>query len=72
MTNLNFTLIFINHDEPIKLDCTTYEMIYEELEYQHIDINDIEAMIICEDGIYYNFTSKEAIYKMNSVSPLEY
>ena len=49
-----------------------YEMIYEELEYQHIDINDIEAMIICEDGIYYNFTSTEAIYRMNSVSPLEY
>lgn len=71
MENLNFTLIFINHEEPIKLDCTMYEMIYEELTYQHIDINDIEGMVICEDGIYYNYTATEASYKMNLVTPLD-
>lgn len=72
MPNLNFTLIFINNKELIKLDCTKYETIYEELEYCRVDINDIEAMIIFEDGKYYPFTSTEAIYKMNNVRPLEY
>lgn len=61
MTNLNFTLIFINHEEPIKIYSTTYSAIYETLVSEHINIDDIECMIICEDGRYYNYDGADAI-----------
>lgn len=61
MTNLNFTLIFINHKEPIKIYSTTYSAIYETLVSKHINIDDIECMVICEDGRYYNYAGADAI-----------
>lgn len=61
MTNLNFTLIFINHKGPIKIYSTTYSAIYETLVSEHINIDDIECMVICEDGRYYNYAGADAI-----------
>lgn len=64
MTNLNFTLVFINHEEPIKIYSIAYNTIYEALAYEHININDIECMVICEEGRYYNYSGSDAIYIM--------
>ena len=66
MTNLNFTLVFVNHCEPIKIYSIAYNKIYEALAYEHIDINDIECMVICEEGRYYNYSCSDAIYIMMS------
>lgn len=61
MTNLNFTLVFINHEEPIKIYSTKYNTIYEALVSENININDIECMVICEEGRYYNYSGSDAI-----------
>ena len=64
MTNLNLTLVFVNHCEPIKIYSIDYNTIYEVLAYEHIEINDIECMVICENGRYYNYSGSDAIYIM--------
>lgn len=64
MANLNFTLVFVNHCEPIKIYSIVYNTIYEALAYEHININDIECMVICEEGRYYNYSGSDAIYIM--------